>query len=242
MLSNDHRVQMSVQMNTGRHLDMKAKPTRSDRRMVRNRKALLDAAEKLVAEKGIERLTIDEITGAADLAKGTFYNYFKDKHEIAGELALTIRREIRDQVGVAEQGIDDPAGQLVAGIAVCLHAAAVSPTRAAVLSRMYSLWLSPEANKEFKLFKDLEVGYRTGRFSSGDLPLAVVLTVGVVQAGITRALVLAEWNAIRKLALALSESVLRALGIKSNEAHAVSTKVVARVFADDFNVTARQEL
>jgi AcrR family transcriptional regulator len=221
---------------------MKAKPTRSDRRMVRNRKALLSAAEKLIGEKGMERLTIDEITEAADLAKGTFYNYFKDKREIAGELALAIRREIRDQVGIAEQGIDDPAGQLIAGIAVCLHAAAVSPTRAAVLSRMYSLWLSPEANKEFKLFKDLEVGYRMRRFTAGDLPVAVVLTVGVVQAGIARALVLAEWNAIRRLALALSESVLRALGIKSSEAHAVSAKVIARVFTEDFKTIARQEL
>jgi len=216
---------------------MKAKPTRSDRRMVRNRKALLGAAEKLIAEKGIERLTIDEITEAADLAKGTFYNYFKDKNEIAGELALAIRREIRAQVGIAEQGIDDPAAQVIAGIAVCLHAAAVSPTRAAILSRMYSLWLSPEANKEFRLFKDLEAGYRTGRFSAGDLPVAVVLTVGVVQAGITRALVLAEWNAIRKLALALCEAVLRALGIKGSEAHAVSARVIARVFANDSRVT-----
>jgi AcrR family transcriptional regulator len=221
---------------------MKAKPTRSDRRMVRNRKALLGAAEKLIGEKGIERLTIDEITEAADLAKGTFYNYFKDKNEIAGELALTIRREIRDQVGIAEQGIDDPAGQLVAGIAVCLHAAAVSPMRAAVLSRMYSLWLSPEANKEFKLFKDLEAGYRMGRFSTGDLAVAIVLTVGVVQAGITRALILAEWGAIRRLSLALSESVLRALGIRGSEAHAVSAKVIARVFGNDFKASAGHEL
>jgi AcrR family transcriptional regulator len=208
----------------------KVKPTRSDRRMVRNRKALLDAVEKLIAVKGFERATIDEIAETADLAKGTFYNYFDDKNQIEKELALTIRREIRDQVGVAEEGIDDPAGQLVAGIAVCLRAAAVFPTRAAVLSRMYSLWLSADANKEFLLFKDLEVGYRTQRFSAGDLPVAVVLTVGAVQAGIMRALQLGEPDAIRKLALSLSESVLRGLGVKGSEARAVATKVVARVF------------
>src|SRR5208283_3669732 len=63
----------------------KAKPTRSDRRMVRNRKALLNAAEKLIAEKGLEHVTIDEIAETADLAKGTFYNYFDDKNEIVVE-------------------------------------------------------------------------------------------------------------------------------------------------------------
>jgi AcrR family transcriptional regulator len=209
---------------------VKIKSTRSDRRSVRNRRALLNAAEKLIAEKGVERATIDEITETADLAKGTFYHYFSDKNEIAGELAVTIRREIRDQVGVAEEGIDDPAGQVVAGIAVCLRAAAISPTRAGVLSRMYSLWLTPDANKEFLLFKDLEVGYRTRRFSAGDLPVAVVLTVGAVQAGIVRALQLGDRDAIRKLTLSLSESVLRGLGVKGSEARAVAARGVARVF------------
>src|SRR5215469_3423192 len=166
--------------------ERKAKPTRADRRMLRNRKALLDAAEKLFAEKGLERVTIDEITEAADLAKGTFYTYFNDKNEIAQDLAQAIRCGIRDEVAVAEQGIHDPAGQLVAGIAVCLRAAAVFPARAAVLARMYSIWLTADANREFLLYKDLENGYRSGRFSFGDLQIGIVLTVGAVQAGINR--------------------------------------------------------
>ncbi|HKN02001.1 MAG TPA: helix-turn-helix domain-containing protein [Candidatus Binataceae bacterium] len=227
---------------TGGAIVTKAKPTRSDRRMVRNRKALLNAAEKLIAEKGLEHVTIDEIAETADLAKGTFYNYFDDKNEIAKELAVTIRREIRDQVGVAEEGIDDSAGQLVAGIAVCLRAAAVSPTRAGVLGRMYSLWLSPDTNKEFLLLKDLEVGYRTKRFSVGDVPVGIVMVVGTVQAGIMRALELGEWNAIRKLTLALSELILRALGLKSNEAQAIPGKIVARVFGRNFAGLARRGL
>lgn len=210
----------------------KAKPTRSDRRMVRNRKALLIAAEKLIAEKGFERVTIDEIAETADLAKGTFYNYFNDKNEIAKELALTIRRELAAEVGIAEEGIEDPAGKLVAGIAVFLRAAASSPAHAAVVARMYSLWLRPEANANFRLLKDLENGYRDGRFSAGDLQVGIVLTVGVVQAGIMRALDLAEWDAIRKLALELSEAVLRALGIRGREPHSIAAKVVARVFND----------
>jgi AcrR family transcriptional regulator len=225
---------------TGKASLTKRKPTRADRRSVRNRRALLDAAEKLMANKGIDRVTIDEITETADLAKGTFYHYFNDKNEIAAELAVTIRREIRDQVAVAEQGIDDPAGQLVAGIAVCLRAAAISPTHAGILSRMYSLWLRPETNQEFLLFKDMKVGYRTARFSVGDVPAGIVMVVGTVQAGIVRALELGEWNAIRELTLALSELTLRALGLKSNEAPAIAGKIVARVFDRNHEEIARK--
>src|SRR5208283_4338387 len=104
--------------NTRKADSMKAKPTRSDRRMVRNRKALLGAAERLIAAKGFERVTIDEIAEAADLAKGTFYNYFDDKNEIATELALTIRQEIEAVVKLAQSGIEDPALRFILGICV----------------------------------------------------------------------------------------------------------------------------
>lgn len=214
------------------------KANRADRRMLRNRKALLDAAEKLFAKKGFERVTIDEIAELADLAKGTFYAYFSDKNEIARELAQTIRRGIREEVAVAEDGLDDPAGELVAGIAVCLRTAAVFPNRAAIVARMYSIWLTPDANREFLLFKDLESGYQTGRFSAGNLQTGVVLTVGTVQAGINRALQLADWDAIKALALALSEAVLRGLGMRGNEARSVAARVTERVFSKDFQKTS----
>ena len=220
----------------------KAKPTRSDRRMIRNRKALLDATEKLIAEKGFERVTIDEITETADLAKGTFYNYFDDKNQIAKELALTIRQEIEAEVGVAQTGLDDPAARLAAGICVFLRTAGTAPTRAAVVAQMYGQWLRAEAAGNLGLRKDLEHGYGVGRFSTADLPSAVVMIIGVVQAGIVRALELAEWKSLQKLALALSGLVLRALGVKWNEAQAISAKAVARVFDRNFEGIARRGL
>jgi len=218
----------------------KAKPTRSDRRMVRNRKALLDAAEKLVAEKGFERVTIDEITETADLAKGTFYNYFDDKNQIVNELALTIRQDLAAEVRDAQSGIEDPAGRLAAGICVFLRTAVTAPTHAAVVAHMYGQWLHPEAAGNLRLRKDLEDGYRAGRFSTAEMPVAVVMTVGVVQAGIMRSLQLAEWNAVQRLALALSGLVLRALGLKWNEAQAISAKAVARVFDRNLQGIARK--
>ncbi len=219
-----------------------AKPKRSDRRAIRNRKALLNAAEKLIAEKGFDRVTIDEITETADLAKATFYNYFEDKNQIAKELAYTIREEIEAEVGVAQMGIDDPAARLAAGICVFLRTAVMAPARAAVVAQMYGQWLRAESTGNLGLRKDLEHGYRVGRFSTADVASAVLMVVGVVQAGIGRALELAEWKSLRKLALALSGLVLRALGVKWNEAQAISAKTVARVFDRNFEGIARRGL
>ena len=43
---------------------------------------LLNTAFKLFTEKGIKETSIQDIVDSADVAKGTFYLYFKDKYEI----------------------------------------------------------------------------------------------------------------------------------------------------------------
>ena len=43
---------------------------------------LLDTAFKLFTEKGTKDTSIQEIVDNANVAKGTFYLYFKDKYEI----------------------------------------------------------------------------------------------------------------------------------------------------------------
>ena len=43
---------------------------------------LLNTAYKLFTEKGIKNTSIQEIVDMANVAKGTFYLYFKDKYEL----------------------------------------------------------------------------------------------------------------------------------------------------------------
>ena len=43
---------------------------------------LLDNAFRLFTKKGVKDTSVQEITDSADVAKGTFYLYFKDKYEI----------------------------------------------------------------------------------------------------------------------------------------------------------------
>ena len=43
---------------------------------------LLNTAFKLFTEKGIKNTSIQDIVDNAEVGKGTFYLYFKDKYEI----------------------------------------------------------------------------------------------------------------------------------------------------------------
>jgi AcrR family transcriptional regulator len=55
---------------------------RRQKRVVRTRRKLKDAALDVFSEKSIDAATVEEITDKADLGKGTLYQHFEDKEEI----------------------------------------------------------------------------------------------------------------------------------------------------------------
>jgi AcrR family transcriptional regulator len=76
-------------------------PTRDERRQ-----SLLDAARVLFAEKGYHDTTVDDITRAASVAKGTFYLYFAEKREIYHE----VLRGFLDMIKEAGNLVNEPTG------------------------------------------------------------------------------------------------------------------------------------
>ncbi len=66
-------------------------PGRRQRRSMEIRERLFRAALELFAQKGFAETTVEDITEAADVGKGTFFNYFPSKDHILlafGEMQL----------------------------------------------------------------------------------------------------------------------------------------------------------
>ena len=59
-----------------------AAPNRRERQSLERRERLFRAALDLFARKGFAETTVEDITNAADLGKGTFFNYFPSKEHI----------------------------------------------------------------------------------------------------------------------------------------------------------------
>src|ERR1700690_3670307 len=57
-------------------------PDRRQRRSTETRERLFRAAMALFAEKGFAETTVEDITNAADVGKGTFFNYFPSKEHL----------------------------------------------------------------------------------------------------------------------------------------------------------------
>lgn len=74
-------------------------PGRRERRKEETRRQIFTAAMKLFEKKGVINTTIEEITRAADVGKGTFFNYFPSKEAIFSALA-------ERQLGVLDRAVE----------------------------------------------------------------------------------------------------------------------------------------
>jgi len=85
------------------------RPGRVERRRARVRERILDAAEELTQSRGVEVVTIEDITEAADVARRTFYHYFDSKNDVVVPIARARTRELNRRIDRAVEGVEDPA-------------------------------------------------------------------------------------------------------------------------------------
>lgn len=82
-----------------------------EQKKLAKRRRLLRAAYELFCEKGVESTSVDDIVRRSDVAKGTFYLYFRDKTALLESLCMYIShylaQEAFDTVQVTELPLAD---------------------------------------------------------------------------------------------------------------------------------------
>jgi AcrR family transcriptional regulator len=81
-----------------------ARPARRERRKAETYERLMRAALRLFAEQGLAATTIEQITEAADVGKGTFFNYFPTKEHVLLAFGDTRVKKIRAALEEAREG------------------------------------------------------------------------------------------------------------------------------------------
>ena len=80
------------------------RPNRRERRRVEIREKLFRAALRLFAERGYLETTVEDITDAADVGKGTFFNYFPTKEHVLATYGEERLRVIEHALETAKSG------------------------------------------------------------------------------------------------------------------------------------------
>ena len=149
----------------------------SDRRRSRTRRALIDAAQRLIAE-GRLNPPIATVTAAAGIGLGSFYNHFSSRDELfqhAGDEALDQLGQILDEL--APDG-GDPAEDFARSFRLMGRLHRRHPEMSKVILRTAPPRLPRAYGISTRLRRDIRLGMDSGRFLVSDLDVAVSTIIG----------------------------------------------------------------
>jgi AcrR family transcriptional regulator len=206
-----------------------ASENRMDRRKARTREALLRAGLQLFGARSVDGVSIDEIVGAADVAKGSFYNHFQDKEALAQEIGRHVRQVVEELVAEINRDVADPAERVARALCGFARQAARDPEGFRAGHRLFPAGAVPDAPMNRGVRADIQAGLAAGRFDGVTLEAGVLLAVGVVQITVSRGL--ERDGDMQAVARNLAFGLLRGLGLPSGEAQAVAARAAADLFA-----------
>lgn len=188
-------------------------------RRERMRARLLTSAMQLVAAKGPQAVSIDDVISAAGVSRGSFYKYFPSPEALVRELAVEIANELIRMAEPVVLGHEDPAERVACGMRLVSRLAIDHPLAAAFLIGLG--WPDPnEPNLLLDFVKrDLGEGIRQGRFLPMPINLALSVVVGGVL-GATQSMLRADGEP--DFAEQSAAAALRALGIEARSAERIS--------------------
>lgn len=163
-------------------------PSRQEKRKALTRAKLLRAAHRLSSERGFTEVGIAEIAAAADVATGTFYNYFSSREEILGVAAAESMEFVGDALDRTVSGLSDPAVVWSMSLRHLMRYALGETIWGWFFVRMGAAHPALLATFGPRARRDLQRGIDAGRFRIDDLDLAVTCTFGALIAAVERGL------------------------------------------------------
>jgi AcrR family transcriptional regulator len=194
---------------------------RNERRKARTREKLLAAARRLFATKGFEPTTIRDVAAEADIALGSFYNYFRTKEDVLAALLEEALTEQLGQLVARRQRVSDAAERVSIAHRHLLASVRADPDWGWLLVRLdvdhqvLDSALGPQAAA------DLQEGLDKGRFSVANPRLALRASGGALH-GVVQGILRDEFGPDDDYAHA--EGILRSFGVAADEAAEIARR------------------
>jgi AcrR family transcriptional regulator len=155
-------------------------PGRVERRRARVRRRIIEAVEELTESRGVDVVTIEDITEAADVARRTFYHYFESKNDVVVPIARARTRDLNRRIDRAVDGVEDPAEVISIALRHTLRSMPEDPLCAwfifrSGLPQQRLLEVIGESGD-----RDVSRGMETGRFALANQAAASSILSGAV--------------------------------------------------------------
>ncbi len=192
--------------------------SRLDRRKARTRASLVAAARMLLASRDPAEVSIQEITDAADVGFGSFYNHFQSKQDLFGAAVEEVLEEHGAMLDAVTAGIADPAEVFAAAVRMTARLPKTQPQIAKIFQRIgFDLMATPRGLAP-RARRDLQRAQAAGRFTIDDLDVALACVAGALLGVLHMASTDAKPATVDRAADRLAANLLRMFGIPADEA------------------------
>jgi AcrR family transcriptional regulator len=208
--------------------DMPQREPRGARRKRETRSRLLQAALELMAVKGMEGVAINEITEAADVGFGSFYNHFESKEAIYAAVVDWVFEGFADWLDRLAAGTSDPAEVISVSVRHTLLRAQSEPLWGQFLIREGFAMRAVKRGLGQRLLRDIRNGIAARRFSSDDPFMSFLAVAGTVLASIAAASTDLHLFSTKHLPERTAGMVLQTLGLDQQEANEIARRPLPR--------------
>ena len=198
----------------------------TDPRPARTRLALIEATQRLLMNRSLDALTIDEIVGAADVGRGSFYNHFADKEMLGSAIMARIRDHLDSEIAKVNEGVTNPAERVMRALFASVHFTIAYPETAHVVVNLGLTTTDPDSPVNVKIVKDLELGLATGAFSIEATDVGVSIVVGLISVAMRH--VLEGWVTDSPYWTELAARMAIALGVQPDEATSLAKRIACQ--------------
>ena len=150
---------------------------RTERRKAQTRAALVHAAQRFIAA-GNSNVPILEITQAADVGLGSFYNHFQSKEQLFEAAVEDVLENLGSLLDEVTAGIDDPALVFAQSFRLVGRWHRRNPELSQVFLANGLAMAGSDHGLAPRAMRDVEAGVRSGRFTVRDPALALTILAG----------------------------------------------------------------
>ena len=193
--------------------------TRGFKKKARTRQALVEAAMRIYAEKGVGELLLNELAEQAAVSNGTVYNYFKTREEVMQAVGIELANQFSHRITAVSQGIENGAERVAVGARMFIQQGRQNPVWAGAVVRVFQYDRNIRSAVANNLRGDLQMGLRQGllRYQNEEIAMGLVAstTIGAMTA-ILDGFYLPEYDSI------IVEMLLLGLGMTPAKAHRIA--------------------
>lgn len=215
---------------------------RGARRKRETREKLLDAAFRLFGERGVDAVAINEITEAADVGFGSFYNHFDSKEALYDAVVDSVFGAFGDTLTRLTDDVEDPAEVVAICVRHTILRAYAEPTWGRFFLREGFKPSAMTRGLGARLLRDVQRGVAAKRFDTPDVLMAVMMAGGCVLSTVAAAAAM-PGQGLRAKPLDLetkdlpnraAAAILEALGLNRAEAQKLATRPLPPIEAQPF--------